>query len=141
MSEVLNLIGKYDKFGLDLEGSSESLRELATKLVSHDIEKHKTFPLTVPSAAPSPYLGYAKSLKVELDQGSVCVSRDGDQITITGSADKLAILAGNIEAFANEERGARLRSYKGHLHIEYHPGHFYLRQGSIPLVVAMQPSD
>lgn len=47
---------------------------------------------------------------------------------ISGDPAGRAVLARNLRAMAAAENG-------GHLHIDYFPGHFYLAEGSLPLVV------
>lgn len=49
-------------------------------------------------------------------------------LVISGDDDARAVLAANLRGMAAEQDG-------GHLHIDYHPGHFYLAEGSVPLVV------
>jgi len=49
-------------------------------------------------------------------------------LVISGDYAGRAVLADNVRAMACAEDG-------GHLHIEYFPGHFYLAEGSVPLVV------
>jgi hypothetical protein len=49
-------------------------------------------------------------------------------LLISGDAGARAVLAANLRAMAEEEDG-------GHLHIDYYPDHFYLAEGSVPLVV------
>ncbi|MDA2803917.1 Imm32 family immunity protein [Nocardiopsis suaedae] len=49
-------------------------------------------------------------------------------LVISGDAAGRAVLADNVRDMASAEGG-------GHLHIDYHPGHFYLAEGSVPLVV------
>ncbi|WP_425424625.1 Imm32 family immunity protein [Streptomyces phaeochromogenes] len=47
---------------------------------------------------------------------------------ISGDSDNRGVLAENLRDLATAEDG-------GHLHIDYFPGHFYLAEGSLPLVV------
>ncbi|MFD7415122.1 Imm32 family immunity protein [Kitasatospora purpeofusca] len=49
-------------------------------------------------------------------------------LVISGDVAGRAVLADNLRGMASAEDG-------GHLHIDYHPGHFYLAEGSVPLVV------
>ncbi|KQV18615.1 MULTISPECIES: hypothetical protein [unclassified Kitasatospora] len=49
-------------------------------------------------------------------------------LLISGDAAARAVLAENLQAMAEEEDG-------GHLHVDWYPGHYYLAEGSIPLVV------
>ncbi|WP_405015041.1 hypothetical protein [Kitasatospora sp. NBC_01539] len=49
-------------------------------------------------------------------------------LVISGDPAGRAVLADNLHAMASAEDG-------GHLHVDYFPGHFYLAEGSLPLVV------
>ncbi|MEU9900323.1 hypothetical protein ACIBCS_42495 [Streptomyces phaeochromogenes] len=49
-------------------------------------------------------------------------------LVISGDSTNRAVLAENLRDLATAEDG-------GHLHIDYFPGHFYLAEGSLPLVV------
>jgi hypothetical protein len=126
----MNIVGKYERSSLDIGGSAESLLELSRAI--RELVGSEVYSLPVPLSPPTPYIGYAKSLKLEAIQGNVCVSRTGDEIAICGSPEKLAILARNIgylaEQQSSDDRGE-------HLHIEYYPGHFYLSAESLPMVV------
>lgn len=60
----------------------------------------------------------------------VLIHRDAERqiLVISGDSASRAVLAENLQAMATDEDG-------GHLHIDYFPGHFYLAEGSLPLVV------
>ncbi|WP_067810223.1 Imm32 family immunity protein [Nocardia beijingensis] len=49
-------------------------------------------------------------------------------LVISGAPGARAILAANLQSMATAEDG-------GHLHIDYFPGHPYLVEGSVPIVV------
>ena len=132
----MDIAGQYDDSRIKLDGTADGIRAL-----SREIQKlvgEQLFSLLFPSTSPAPYLGTAKSLKLRRDAGNVCVSRDADVITITGSEEKLAILASNIERLAEQDSGSVSGNLKTHLHIEYYPEHFYVRWDSIPLVLTMR---
>ena len=50
-------------------------------------------------------------------------------LAISGDCAGRAVLAGNLLGLASAEDG-------GHLHVDYFPGHFYLAEGSLSLVVS-----
>lgn len=60
----------------------------------------------------------------------VLIRRDAERqiLVISGDSAGRAVLAEDLRAMATVEDG-------GHLHIDYFPGHFYLAEGSLPLVV------
>jgi hypothetical protein len=49
-------------------------------------------------------------------------------LVISGDSVGRAVLADHLRDVASAEDG-------GHLHLDYFPGHFYLAEGSVPLVV------
>jgi hypothetical protein len=49
-------------------------------------------------------------------------------LVISGDCAGRAVLADNLLSMASAEDG-------GHLHVDHFPGHFYLAEGSLPLVV------
>jgi hypothetical protein len=128
----MNIVCKYDESSVELEGSTINLLELAGKI--QQIDGVQLISLFHPVASPGPYLGYADVLRLELSTGDVYVWRREAEGTISGSREKLEILAGNIESFANDE-SRDSGNIKDHIHIEYYPNHFYLKKESIPLVI------
>ncbi|MCX5188514.1 hypothetical protein [Streptomyces sp. NBC_00268] len=60
----------------------------------------------------------------------VLIHRDAERriLVISGDFAGRAVLAENLRDMATAEDG-------GHLHIDYFPGHHYLAEGSLPLVV------
>ncbi|MFF4324458.1 hypothetical protein [Streptomyces sp. NPDC001568] len=56
------------------------------------------------------------------------LDRERQILVISGDSAGRAMLADNLRGMASAEDG-------GHLHIDYFPGHFYLAEGSLPLVV------
>ncbi|MEU9187928.1 hypothetical protein AB0D14_25980 [Streptomyces sp. NPDC048484] len=60
----------------------------------------------------------------------VLIRRDAERhiLVISGDVAGRAVLAENLREMATAEDG-------GHLHVEYFPDHFYLAEGSLPMVV------
>ena len=54
---------------------------------------------------------------------------DRQILVISGDGASREVLAGNLLGMASAEDG-------GHLHVDYFPGHFYLAEGSLSLVVS-----
>jgi hypothetical protein len=123
----MNIVGKYDVTSVDFTGTADTLIYLARAI--RELVVKERFSLFIPSAPPAPYLGYVKSLELERGVGKVSVSRSGESVNVSESADYLALFAHNIERLASSE------SCQDHLHIEFHPQHFYLNKESVPLVI------
>ncbi|MBK1786623.1 Imm32 family immunity protein [Prauserella cavernicola] len=82
------------------------------------------------SAAP-PDDGAARAIEVGTTPGpGVLVYLDSERrvLVISGDDAARAVLADNLRAVASAEDG-------GHLHLDHYPGHFYLAEGSVPVVV------
>jgi len=129
MNVEIDIVGRFGSSGIDLEGTSASLIELAERVQRS--EGHETLELSIPSAPASPYSGYLRSLQIEIGEGSVQILRDHDRLYIKGTPEKIEILAENIASLASQKSSYSVE----HLHIEYFPGHFYLTEGSEPLVL------
>ena len=123
----MKIAGKYDERSVEITGTADSLSYLARAI--QELIVTGTFSLFVPSTPPAPYHGYVHSLTIEQGLGNVYVSRSSENVCISGSAETLAILASNIDALAYS------KNVSDHIHIEYHPKHFYLKEESVPLVV------
>jgi hypothetical protein len=69
-------------------------------------------------------------VRVQATDTMVLIKGDPDtgSLTITGAPDHLRILAENLNEMAQADDG-------GHQHIEHWPDHFYIAEGSHPLVV------
>ncbi|MEV4489451.1 hypothetical protein AB0K04_04960 [Micromonospora coxensis] len=84
-----------------------------------------------PARSSTPGHGEVPLASVEVSTApgpAVMVEVDGGRLRVSGDRAKLAVLAEDIRNMADAEDG-------GHLHIEYHPGHGYLAEGSAPLIV------
>jgi hypothetical protein len=88
----------------------------------------------VPATKPDPYQGWLESIAVRVEiEPQMIIARSGCQLVFRGGQKSLAVLADNVETLAQD-----LADSDRHTHIEYFPGHYYLREGSIPLVVAVR---
>jgi len=123
----MDIIGKYDATSVESTGTAGTLIFLARAI--RELVVRERFSLSIPSTPPVPHLGYLKSLELERSVGKVSVSRSGESVNVSGSADCLALFAHNIEQLAYSE------SCPDHLHVEFHPQHFYLNEESVPLVM------
>jgi hypothetical protein len=108
---------------VDIAASAEELMRLANAvalgegLVSATFSPGTNTPLT--------------GIRINRTSGpGALVHRDAERLilVISGDSASRAALAENLRSMATAEDG-------GHLHIDYHPGHFCLAEGSVPLVV------
>ncbi|KOV17659.1 hypothetical protein ADK60_27225 [Streptomyces sp. XY431] len=83
------------------------------------------------SSTPSAGSDALAGIEVKKTAGpGVLVHLDSERqvLVISGDSAGRTVLAENLRGMASAEDG-------GHLHIDYFPGHFYLAEGSLPLVV------
>ncbi|WP_329492660.1 hypothetical protein [Kitasatospora herbaricolor] len=107
---------------VDLTASAEELNRLADAVAEGE---------GLLSSAPSPGNDALVGIEVEKTAGpGVLVHLDSERqvLVISGDAAGRVVLADNLRGMASADDG-------GHLHIDYFPGHFYLAEGSLPLVV------
>lgn len=128
----LDIVGRFGSEGMDLEGTAKSMLEFSRRVLQ--IREIEIFELSIPSISPLPYAGYLRFLRFDLNEGNVHIRLEGDCMLVGGSVEKIGIFAGNIASLASQETNG----IPAHSHIEYHPGHFYLVEGSEPLVLTMR---
>ena len=131
------LSGRFGDSDVMLEAGAADLRAL-----SHAIRRAaatRTIALTTRPEPLTPHLGHAKSIKIERNEDRVCISREGEEIVIRGSQEALGTLARNLEFLAGQSEDGASGCLRPHLHIEYHPGHGYLSEISMPLIVTRMP--
>ena len=79
---------------------------------------------------PYPYHGNLSRITVcQSNRKIVMRVVDGKDFEVCGNMDSLRLLAWDIEDFAASAYG------KDHLHVDYHPDHWYLEEESVSLVV------
>jgi hypothetical protein len=133
----MELTARHDDTSIELEGNSENLRQFAQAV--RDAGITRVYRLQLPSAPAAPYAGYLTSLRLEPSSGNVCLSLRNNQLIVQGARERLATFADNVEFLSNSAGPVRFGACADHLHIEYYPGHFYLDEKSIPLVVIKRP--
>lgn len=82
---------------------------------------------------PAPYDHALRAVVVRTSTGEVAtieVDRERSTLALVGPPGALELLASNIEALAGDDVPAG-----HHVHLEWHPDHGWLAEGSFPLVV------
>ena len=129
----MKLSGVYDASSVELQSASGELHALAQAIRGTPVTQEFLFPPAL--TPPHPYDGHVTSLRIVTDSGKVSVSRSGGQVAIRGSPEMLAILAWNVDVLAYAKCIWLGGKQTYHIHIEYYQGHFYLEEGSVPLVL------
>jgi hypothetical protein len=107
---------------VDLMASAEELSRLADAVADGE---------GVLSSAVSPGSNDLAGVEVKKTSGPGVVIRldpERQVLVISGDSAGRAVLADNLLGMASAEDG-------GHLHVDYFPGHFYLAEGSLSLVI------
>lgn len=128
----LPIIGRYSIDGdIELLASRKGMFELAGILSSQN--HAATYKLISPALLNlEPYTNSLKELIIVITDEFVDIALKVDTLIISGNGEKLKILADNIEWLAKQidaEDGLN------HLHIDYHPSHYYLASSAKPLVL------
>ncbi|HTY94513.1 MAG TPA: hypothetical protein VMC02_11530 [Steroidobacteraceae bacterium] len=134
----MGIVIKYSSREVELEAPTELLRELS--LAIRAAVGLRTFALPPCPHPAAPYQGFAKSLTIEPSAGAICVSRNGEDVVLSGSREDLLVLANNIEFLAAKPALSPTPKIPDHLHIEYYPGSTYVKKESIPLIVTRRDS-
>lgn len=112
---------------ITIVGTSAGLKFLASQLV-----RGEDALVAVDAHLPAdPYDGAAASIQIRLSRKpGLAVERHGDQVVMLGDREGLAVFGSNVDRLAAEPE-----ALGGHIHIDYFPGHTYLRPNSSPIVV------
>jgi hypothetical protein len=129
-SNVRPVIARFDvKFGqIDLSGAAAEFLEIG-RLVGSG-----TGTVDLADAEADPYdltLHRLTVATVPTDGVIVRANVDADSVEITGPLTKLAILGDNLSGMAEA-------APPYHVHIEWHPEHFYLSAESAPLIASLR---
>jgi hypothetical protein len=116
---------------LELSGTRSELLALAGDLRSGRAEVRVE---SVPD--PSPYDRSLSLISIRPADGKVRIGcfEDGAVMEVLGAVESLAVLAENIECLTRQDD-------PGHLHVDYHPEHYYLTEGSESLVVTIEDDN
>jgi hypothetical protein len=127
------IVGKYSLAGdLQIEGSAMALASLARALR----QAPSVLDLGMPSnEEPAPYDGFLRQIVIRPARGKVQIERDDSILLISGDPDFRSVLAENIESLLKAGDASL-----SHLHVDYHPDHFYLEPTSSSLVIEVSPA-
>ncbi|HEU4405494.1 MAG TPA: hypothetical protein VFS43_09410 [Polyangiaceae bacterium] len=114
---------------LDVSGTANELTALADVVRAGE----GGLPADAASRERSAYSEALRTVKVRTTEPPdslvvICVDVAALTLLIRGGLEKLAVLANSLAEVARWERS-------GHVHIEYHPGHYYLDPNSAAVVV------
>jgi hypothetical protein len=85
--------------------------------------------LGVPDTDAAPYDRWLDSVDIRPGEGTLLIAIEDSRLILAGNAACRDTLAYNLEFLASSEEQA------DHLHVEYYPGHPFLDEHSVPLVL------
>jgi hypothetical protein len=77
-------------------------------------------------------LRYLKELVVKVDSNSLILLETDQQLYVSGAKEKLDLFSANIDWLVDSQ------TERDHLHVEFYPGHFFLSEDALPLVLIRQ---
>jgi hypothetical protein len=131
----MKLSAKYDASSIEIEGTADSLRQFSKEI--QDLDGSRRIELPDPVDTDSRGLRSANTITMSLKEGLVNIAVSEGGITISGSKEKLLILAQNFLFLADSEKTEG--PIRDHIHIEYYPSNFpFLDENALPLIVTKQ---
>jgi hypothetical protein len=122
--------------GVEIEGSTQDLRELSRKV------RRCSDLCEIAVSAPADYdnrgLRYVKRLVLTVGSGPLSITASDQQVSFSGSKDKLDLLAENIDSLVDPNNVENAQKTRDHLHVEFYPGHFFLSEDALPLILIRQ---
>ncbi len=126
------LTALYDNSGIEIEGTSQDLRDLARSIRECGSLCHT--PLSAPTLSDDRGLRSVKELVVRVDSNLLKISAADEKLFVAGARDKLALFSANIDWLADSQERGRPEN-RDHLHIEFYPGHFFLSEDALPIIL------
>lgn len=121
---MIHLFGRFGPKGsVSLEGNGPGLAKLA-KLIREGGELELATP-----ASLFPYTDSLFRVDVADSKDKVEIVQEGDSLRVSGNRLSRDTLAGNLDMLAHGELAC------GHIHVEYHEGHFFLLPTSQGVVI------
>ena len=129
------LFALSDGSGVEIVGSTRDLQDLRKSI--RTCESFCSIPLSVPAQFDDRGLRYLKELIIRVDADSLNVWEQNQQLFIAGAKQKLEVLSENVDYLLGSKANRPVPN-RDHLHVEYYPGHFFLAEGALPLILVRQ---
>lgn len=132
----LRVIGRYSASGeIEIRGDKQALLSWAESLADNH---NASISLVVPQAPANPYDSFLVAMYILRADEAVRIKLNGETLVISGSQEKLKLLADNIKWLAVCENSVESGQIENHLHVEYYQGHFFLDPKSDSLIIVLQ---
>jgi hypothetical protein len=130
------LFAVCDTLSVEIEGTSQDLRELSQTI--RDCSDRCQISLSTPAANDERGLRYLKRLTFAIGSGPLTISVSDQQLCVSGAKDKLDLLSQNVTWLAETQSVETTPKIRDHIHVEFYPGHFFLSEDALPLVLIRQ---
>ncbi len=120
---------------IDIEGTARELLNFAERMQQCSFVQPVSMVQSDRDGAEGAYL---PALIVRLDVGLVDVSIADNTLVIAGSTEALSTLALHVRSLAETAEPQSSGRLRPHSHIEYYPGHFFLKPNAIPLIFTLR---
>jgi len=126
---ALGVVCRYSlRSGYEVRGSDSALHRLAETLLTSASSRMPTRIQCDDSSEVAPYDESIKNIEIAPSTSrSLQISYAPSEMRISGGPDPMRLLATNLEAL--------IAGDAPHIHVEHYPGHFYLSDRSVPVVV------
>ncbi len=129
------LIALYDKSSVEIEGKSEDLLELSRSV--RECRNFCRLSLSVPASFDYRGLRYLRELIINVDSSSLRISEKNQNLVVSGAKENLDLFSDNIDWLLDSQKEGPPRK-RDHLHVEFYPGHFFLSEDALPVVLVRQ---
>lgn len=130
------LFAVCDATSVEIEGSTQDLQELSRKV--RQCSDLCEIALSAPADYDDRGLRYLERLVLTVGSGSLSITVSDRQVSFSGSKDKLDLLAENVDWLVDPKNVENAQKTRDHLHVEFYPGHFFLSEEALPLVLIRQ---
>ncbi len=130
------LIALYHLSGVEIEGTVKELQELSRQL--KDCSQVCELTLATPAECDERGLRYLSRIALTVSSGPLAISVSDRTLFIAGEKGKLYLLSQNVDWLFDAKNRENPVGPRGHVHVEYYPGHFFLSKDALPLIFECQ---
>jgi hypothetical protein len=127
------LFAVCDVSSVEIEGSTAELRELSRKI--KDCVDFCQISLSAPTDRDDRGLAYLTQLVIIAGSGAISISVSDRRLSVSGAKDKLDLFSESVDWLVDPQNAATTQKDRDHLHVEFYPGHFFLSEDALPLVL------
>ncbi len=131
----MSITANGDDTTVEIEGAVNELLDFAELVENCSVQQPVSLRL---AAAESMQGSSLEAVSIQFGMGLMSVSVSEKALLIVGSKEACALLAQNIRQVAETEYPLYPGEIQPHSHIEYYPGHFFLKPDAVPLILSLR---